>query len=68
MNTQQIKQIENCFNPHHICDLSNLSIPTIEEEIAFEQMLAEYKQESHVILYSQTFQERWEAEHNGCPF
>lgn len=68
MNTMQINQIENCFNPHHTCDMSNLSRPTVEETKDFLELLAEYKQESHVILYSQTFQERWEEEHNGCPF
>lgn len=52
MNTQQIKQIENCFNPHHVCDMSNLSRPTVGETKDFLELLAEYKQESHVLLHA----------------
>lgn len=51
MNTQQIKQIENCFNPNHVCDLSNLSVPTVEEVQEFMDLMENYKMEAHVIRF-----------------
>lgn len=52
MNTQQINQIENCFNPHHTCSMTDLSRPTVEETKDFLELLSEYKQESHVLLHA----------------
>lgn len=51
MNIQQIKQIENCFNPNHVCDLNNLSVPTVEERREFMDLLENYKMEAHVALF-----------------
>lgn len=51
MNINQIKTIENCFNPNHICDMSNLTPATDKEYNDFLKLMDNYKQDEHVKLF-----------------